>query len=295
MLACVIVVPCYNEEKRLNTAAFRAFAAENPRFAFLFVNDGSNDGTRELLDELSREDSDSFMVLHLERNGGKAEAVRRGMQEAFRLDPIYAGYWDADLATPLGAIWDFIGYLDAHPQVQILLGSRVKLLGRRIVRRPLRHYLGRVFATSASLVLGIGVYDTQCGAKIFRTSPTSHGLFDRPFSSRWTFDVEVLARLLHKFRAANQGSVDDVIHEIPLLRWEDVAGSKVRPLDFVRAFYELWMIHRLWLRKGAVPPRHTVEPADHLALPGLPVPADTGVPGATAVISKSLNRKLGVG
>jgi len=63
-------------------------------------------------------------------------------------------------------------------------------------------------------------------------SPPIDWLFERPFCSRWIFDVEILARFLHKFRAANQGSVDDVIHEIPLLRWEDVAGSKVKVLDF---------------------------------------------------------------
>ena len=256
MLACVVVVPCYNEQKRLNTAAFRAFAAEYPKIAFVFVNDGSTDGTREVLDELNREDSDSFMVLHLERNEGKAEAVRRGMQEAFRLNPIYAGYWDADLATPLEAIPDFTRYLDSHPGVEMLFGARVRLMGRRIVRRPLRHYLGRVFATMASVTLGIGIYDTQCGAKIFRMSPRIDKLFERPFSSRWIFDVEILARFLNQFRTADQESADDVIHEIALSRWEDVAGSKVRPLDFFRAIYELWMIHRIQLRKNV--PRSSV-------------------------------------
>jgi len=238
----------------LDAAAFRAFAAEHPTIAFLFVNDGSNDGTRELLDELSRGVGQQFKVLHLERNCGKAEATRRGMQEAFRLSPVYAGYWDADLATPLEAITDFAEHLDAHPQVEMIFGSRVRLMGHRIVRRPLRHYLGRAFATVASAVLGMGVYDTQCGAKMFRSSPAIQRLFAQPYSSRWIFDVEILARFLHEFRGANRGSVEDVIHEIPLLRWEDVAGSRVRPLDFVRAIHELWVIHRTWLRKSTSPP-----------------------------------------
>ena len=251
---CAIVVPCYNEAKRLNAPAFRAFAAENPTITFLFVNDGSTDGTRERLDELSCENVEQLKVLHLERNQGKAEATRQGIQEAFRLSPDYVGYWDADLATPLEAIRDFAEYLGAHPQVEMILGSRVRLMGRRIVRRPLRHYLGRAFATVASIILGIEVYDTQCGAKMFRSSTGNQRLFAQPYSSRWIFDVEILARFLHDFRAADRGSVDDVIHEIPLLRWEDAAGSKVRPLDFVRAIYELWVIHRKWLRKSASPP-----------------------------------------
>ncbi len=252
MLECVVVVPCYNEEKRLNISAFREFVAESPKIAFLFVNDGSTDGTGDLLDELNREDSDSFMVLHLERNSGKAEAVRRGMREASRLQPTYAGYWDADLATPLVAILDFTEHLNAHPDVEVLLGARVRLMGRRIVRQPLRHYLGRVFATMASVTLGIGVYDTQCGSKIFRMSPRIDKLFERPFSSRWVFDVEILSRFLSQYRMVDRESADEVIHEIPLSRWEDVAGSKVRPLDFFKAIYELWAIHRMQLTKNAI-------------------------------------------
>ena len=54
MIKCIIVVPCYNERERLDTMAFRAFAARNPAVSFLFVNDGSTDGTHELIDLLSR-------------------------------------------------------------------------------------------------------------------------------------------------------------------------------------------------------------------------------------------------
>jgi dolichyl-phosphate beta-glucosyltransferase len=270
MLACVVVVPCYNEEQRLNTVAFRGFVAENPKIAFLFVDDGSTDGTGALLDELSREDADSFTVLHLERNFGKGEAIRRGMQEASRLEPTLAGYWDADLATPLDAILDFMAHLDAHPEVAMVFGARVKLMGRQIQRKAWRHYFGRVFATLASCSLGIGIYDTQCGAKLFRMSPTIDWLFEQPFCSRWIFDVEILARFLHRLRAANQGSVDQLIHEIPLVRWEDVAGSKVKPLDALRSIHELWMLHRIWLRKSAL--RDRVE-LTGVRAPEAPVPA----------------------
>jgi dolichyl-phosphate beta-glucosyltransferase len=247
---CIVVVPCYNEKERLNIEEFRAFVLANRSIAFLFVDDGSTDGTRELLDELGLQGGDQLMVRHLEQNRGKAEAVRRGMQDAFRLNATYVGYWDADLATPLSAILNFIDVLDTNPAVQVVLGARVRLLGRHIVRRPLRHYLGRIFATVVSGLLGVGVYDTQCGAKMFRLSPTTYRLFEQPFASKWIFDVEILARFLHSRRAAGLLSVDDVIHEIPLMWWEDVPGSKVKLRDFVRAVFELGMIHHEWLRKG---------------------------------------------
>jgi putative flippase GtrA len=149
-----------------------------------------------------------------------------------------AGYWDADLATPLEAIPDFIDVLDEHPETELVLGARVSLLGREIERKALRHYLGRVFATCASLVLDLPVYDTQCGAKLMRCDVNTQVLFEEPFGSRWIFDVEMLARYLHGRETPHQ------IRELPLDRWTDVAGSKVKPIDFLRALGELIRVHR---------------------------------------------------
>jgi dolichyl-phosphate beta-glucosyltransferase len=100
-------------------------------------------------------------------------------------------------------------------------------------------------------VLGVPLYDTQCGAKLFRVGPEIVRLFDTPFRSRWIFDVEIVARFLCEPHSAG---VDSLIHETPLVRWRDVAGSKVRPRDFVRALFELWTIGRSYRRaSGAVP------------------------------------------
>jgi dolichyl-phosphate beta-glucosyltransferase len=252
---CVIVIPCYNERRRLDADAFREFLLDHENIRFLLVNDGSTDGTRELLDELVLGNPEGLRVLHLEYNGGKAEAVRRGLLAAAGFGARYAGFWDADLATPLEAIPDFVGHLDAHPDVQMIFGARVRLLGRQIERRPVRHYLGRIFATAASLVLGVSLYDTQCGAKLFRVSPELVRLFEAPFRSRWIFDVEIVARFLRQPRSAG---VSSLIHETPLQRWRDVAGSKVRARDFVRAFFELCTIRLAYGRAAAAIPAPAV-------------------------------------
>ena len=108
MSIATIVIPCFNEAKRLDLAAFEQFAAENPDANFLFVDDGSADDTRQMLDRLADRISDRASVLVLEQNSGKAEAVRRGITRALEAEPTYVGYWDADLATPLPVIREFL-------------------------------------------------------------------------------------------------------------------------------------------------------------------------------------------
>jgi dolichyl-phosphate beta-glucosyltransferase len=246
---CIVVVPCYNEEARLRPRQFSEFLAEDDQVNFLFVNDGSSDGTFRILESLRANHPDRVEVLDKQPNGGKAEAVRSGMVRAMALDGFaYTGFWDADLATPLNVIPQLLSKLVENPKLQMIFGSRVRLLGHAIHRNPLRHYLGRCFATAVSIVLGLPIYDTQCGAKLFRITPVLQSIFALPFQSRWIFDVEIIARFLaiHNLDAS---FAFDAIYEDPLPRWEDVAGSKVRPRDFFVAFCELWKIHRMLRRE----------------------------------------------
>ena len=244
----VIVVPCHDEAERLALDRFDAFAAREPSIRFLFVNDGSSDSTPELLRRLESRDPDRFAVLDQPRNRGKAEAVRVGMRAAFERHPTYAGYWDADLATPLDTIPSFVELLGKRSDLDMVLGSRVKLMGRRIERSAWRHYPGRVLATLSSLVLGLPIYDTQCGAKLFRSSPEISELFAEPFLSNWLFDVELLARYVRARRGTDRPQPEDTIYEFALHAWRDVPGSKIRPWDFFVALLELARIHRRVLR-----------------------------------------------
>jgi dolichyl-phosphate beta-glucosyltransferase len=240
-----LVVPCYNEERRLDVEAFRQVSVDGHDVDFLFVNDGSSDGTLRILETLRDSDPKRFAVLNLDRNSGKAEAVRRGFVAALQQPAGYIGFWDADLATPLSELPGFLEVLTARPAIQIVMGARVRLLGREISRRPARHYVGRVGATLISSTLGLAVYDTQCGAKIFRTNDTLRDVFATPFLSRWIFDVEIIARYL---QCLGRDTVAGAIYELPVMRWHDVTGSKVQSHDFLRALHDLWKIRRAYRR-----------------------------------------------
>jgi glycosyltransferase involved in cell wall biosynthesis len=253
---CTVVVPCYNEAARLDTGAFQEFVARGHPQRFLFVNDGSTDDTAAVLETLRRWNPDRIGVCHLPRNMGKAEAVRQGVLRALRRPLDSVGFWDADLATPLDAIPQFCELLGRNPRLQMVIGARVKLLGRNIERHIVRHYLGRLFATAASVVLRLPVYDTQCGAKLLRVSPEIRALFGQPFRTNWVFDVELLARFVRGRRASGLEAAEEAIYELPLSQWRDVAGSKVKARDFFKSFFELAQIYWVYLRPGpaAAPP-----------------------------------------
>jgi glycosyltransferase involved in cell wall biosynthesis len=245
MLTTTLVVPCYNEAQRFPLAVFTAFLEQHPNISFVLVNDGSTDGTSLVLEKLHSTNPRRVHVIDRAENRGKAESVREGMLAAlaFTTQPQVIGYWDADLATPLEAVFDMLPNLEQRKALQMVFGARVALLGREIVRKPARHYLGRIFATSVSVMLGLPIYDTQCGAKLFRVGPFTAQLFQEPFSSRWVFDVEIIARWLRANRFDRE-LVKSTIFEFPLFHWEDVSGSKVKPYDFVLAFGDVLRIYR---------------------------------------------------
>jgi len=243
----VIVLPCYNEAKRLDVASLERFARTLENGWVLFVNDGSTDATQEVLERICEQTPHRFQILRLPNNKGKAEAIRQGVLEAFKMNPEYIAMWDADLATPLGEIPRFRKTLDSKPEVQVLMGSRVKLLGHTIERSRVRHLLGRGAATLVSLVLRLGVYDTQCGAKMFRASPSIKTLFEIPFTSSWIFDVEILARFMQIHQSYTVARRGHGIHEMPVKEWIDKDGSKIRLSDYVRSLHELFLIWKKYL------------------------------------------------
>lgn len=233
-MSVVLVVPCFNEAERLDATQVVAFLDQSAA-RVLFVDDGSTDGTPALLRSLADADS-RVSVLTLTRNAGKSEAVRSGLLAALDRGATHTGFADADFATPPDELARLVGIAVEHGH-PVVFGSRVALLGARIDRKPLRHYLGRVFATASSIVLGFTVYDTQCGAKVFAATPALRSALEEPFVGRWSFDVELLGRI-----AALDGTAGFL--EVPLHEWRDVGGSKLSLMASARSALELLAVRR---------------------------------------------------
>jgi dolichyl-phosphate beta-glucosyltransferase len=240
LIGAALVVPCYNEEARLDVEALFGLCERHSAVDLLLVDDGSSDGTLRRLRALAGRLPARIKVHAWPDNSGKAEAVRRGLLAALQGPRPVVGYFDADLSTPPAEILRLLAAVE-QPGTTVALGSRVALLGSNIRRSTARHYLGRVFASLASLTLNLRVYDTQCGAKVFRRSPALEAALQTPFLSRWSFDVELLGRLLAGTPSVPPLAAADFV-EVPLARWHDVPGSKLRPAAMVGMLRELAII-----------------------------------------------------
>jgi len=212
-----LAVPCYNERARIQVGRFEAAAREQD-LRILFVDDGSLDGTGDLI-EREIAGKPCLDLLRLPANSGKAAAVRLGMltMEEKWPEAEWLGFWDADLSSPLDEVRRMLRFHEMEGGgYDAIWASRVMRAGSTVHRRFSRHLFGRLFATVCGSVLGVVAYDTQCGAKLFRKNVVPR-IFADEFISRWIFDVEIYCRLGH-----------DRILEYPVKEWRDMPGSKVR-------------------------------------------------------------------
>jgi glycosyltransferase involved in cell wall biosynthesis len=259
MTRVVLTIPCFNEEGRLRPEDVLALLADE-RISVLLVDDGSCDGTPQLLERLRTMAKPRADVYSLPTNRGKAEAVRLGLLHSLRGGAEVVGYVDADFSTPPGEVCRLVEELERH-RVAVVMGCRVARLGANIERHAARHYLGRVFATVASMILGVRVYDTQCGAKLFAATGELAAALDEPFRSRWAFDVELLGRLLAGSGHAPAVAASDFL-EVPLRQWRDVSGSKLGRTAMAKAALDLllvrWRLSRR-MRRGGRPANGGVE------------------------------------
>ena len=236
----VIIIPCYNEADRLDTNKFINYLSHNTHLHFLFVDDGSTDSTNLVIHQLVSKFSSQVFLLTNETNKGKAESVRLGVHESYKMNPDYIGFLDADLAAPIGEIDNLLKIIKNDKTKEVVFASRIQLIGSEINRNYFRHFIGRLFATSVALFLKIRIYDTQCGAKIF-SRIICDDIFCEQFISPWLFDVEIFARLLNVY---GMEKTIQMSYEHPVSKWTDIDGSKVKPLFFLKAPFELFKIVR---------------------------------------------------
>jgi len=235
-----VVIPCYNEEKRLKTKEFANFVHNNHGYHICFVNDGSKDKTLDVLKEFQQGKEGYISIYDCEKNGGKAEAVRQGILYLVKDKSLdYIGFLDADLST------DFIDFDDLAKTLSVsdyklVIGSRITRMGANIIKQSSRGIISKIINIIIRTILGMEIQDTQCGAKIMNRE-VAENLFNTPFLTSWLFDVEIFLRMKKYYGAE---TVEKLICEQPLRRWVHEDGSKFSFKDSVKILGQLSEIAR---------------------------------------------------
>ena len=233
---CVgVVIPCYNEEERLLSTEFKDFAHKNLGYHLCFVNDGSTDKTLEVLEKLKKGSESNISIYNCVQNGGKAEAVRQGMLHLAKDEQLdYIGFLDADLSTDFRDFDDLVETLD-QSNFKIVSGSRMSRMGANITKESARKIISMTINLIIRTILRMPFNDTQCGAKVMDRSVVPL-LFDKPFITKWLFDVEMFIRMRKHY---GKTEAKKFICEQPLKRWIHADGSKLSMKDSVKIVGQL--------------------------------------------------------
>ena len=212
-----IVVPCYNEEERLPRtieAIERYFAGKQISYELILVDDGSSDGTR-LVQQAAAERNPAVRLEALPRNRGKGRALAEGVAVARGAEILVT---DADLSTPIEELDKLRAAL--HGGAGVAIGSRALRASRVEISQPAyRVMMGKVFNLLVQAVLLPGIWDTQCGFKLFRAD-VAHEVFAHLTTDGFGYDPEVL------YRAKKRGVK---ISEVPVV-WRNSSPTKVMPI-----------------------------------------------------------------
>ena len=236
---CVgVVIPCYNEEDRLSSDEFRNFAYQNLGYHLCFVNDGSTDNTLAVLEELRKGNESNISVYNCKKNGGKAEAVRQGIQYLMQDEQFdYIGYLDADLSTDFRDFDDLVKTMETS-QFKIVSGSRISRMGADITKESARKIISKTINIIIQKILGMPFKDTQCGAKVMNREIAS-SMFKKKFVTKWLFDVEIFMRMRKHY---GKKEATNMICEQPLKRWIHADGSKLSMKDSIKIVGQLAQI-----------------------------------------------------
>jgi|LakMenE18May11ns_1017448.scaffolds.fasta_scaffold9945737_2 CheY-like chemotaxis protein len=233
-----VVIPCYNEEKRLASDEFKQFVNSNLGYHLCFVNDGSEDNTLDVLHKLKKGSEGRISIYNCKENFGKAEAVRLGMLHLSKQQQFdYIGFLDADLSTNFEDFDALVDTIDAS-NFKIVSGSRITRMGAEIKKKSARAIISNAINFIIRKTLGMDFKDTQCGAKIM-TIDVIEDTFQTKFLTRWLFDVEIFMRMRKKYGLEKAKTL---LCEKPLNRWVHKDGSKVSYNDSFKILSQIVQI-----------------------------------------------------
>ncbi len=227
-----IIIPAYNEEKRLGLTLRKILDYLDARqilAEIIVVDDGSSDRTSELAEEILK-DWPLYRIISLPKNLGKGAAVKEGVLKASGEFILFS---DADLSTPIEELEKMLPL--AREGYEVVIASRA-LPQSEIKKRQswLREHMGKTFNLFVRLLLLKGIKDTQCGFKLFEKEAAKK-IFSQVKCCGYAFDVEAL--LLAK-------QFGYKIAQVPVV-WVNSPESRVSLIgSSLKMFFELMKIRK---------------------------------------------------
>ncbi|MBU2577990.1 glycosyltransferase [Patescibacteria group bacterium] len=239
MKTLTVVIPLYNEEKRLKKTLSYLVNYKSPKSIkiekLVFVDDGSKDKTLSLLKNFQRKfsgkiiDKTQASLISYPVNKGRGYAVMQGIKE---VNTDFGMFLDGDMSIPLDNLKEFSHFM--HKGYEVLVGSKKLPQTVSLVKRSrIREIIGTVHSKILQTVLGIKIADFTGGFKVF-SYQVCRDVFPRLTQERWGLDPEVIY-------VSNK--LDYKIIELPIT-WKHISkSSKVNLVrDILRAFKEMLAI-----------------------------------------------------
>lgn len=233
----LVIVPTYNERENI-TRLIDAVLAQDPCIDILVVDDGSPDGTGEIVDERAARDQ-RVHVIHRERKLGLGTAYVAGFQWALQRDYEFIFEMDADFSHDPAHIPKF---LESARHADLVLGSRYRDRRVTVVNWPIGRLLLSYFANVyARFVTGMPLFDSTGGFKCFRRRVLEAIDLNDVRSNGYAFQIEMSFRTWRKgFR----------IVEIPIVFVDRTEGeSKMSRKIVWEAVFMVWRLRWWAIRK----------------------------------------------
>ena len=239
-----MVVPCFNEEDRYDENYWSELF-KIPEIDWLFVNDGSTDETKKILDGLQI--NRNVRSINLAKNVGKGEAIREGYLNILNITgpkPVLLGQIDFDSSYEAEDILRLIEIGKIRIRMNkfdSIWGARVQLAGRRLQRKKYINYLSKIIILILRGFIRNLPYDPQTSFKLYNINHNQKEIFTDPFKTRWFFDIELYLRLKKMNKELK-------IWEEPIEFVRDVDNSRINSREAYRIFRDLFKIIQILMK-----------------------------------------------
>ncbi len=208
-----IIIPYFNEERRFPVSDFVENVKRLKNINLILVDDGSTDNlTSKIFNTIKKQKIENVTIIKKECNLGKAAALQTGFLYGISINSKEIGFLDADFSTSLEELINLFEILEST-NAEAVIGSRQLNPQSFIKGRIHRMILGRIFSKIIRHYFQINLFDTQCGAKVFKVNKVLKNSLKQPIINPWLYDLQLLLPILKFSGTVKEVALKEWIHK----------------------------------------------------------------------------------